>query len=248
MTNQEALRTLLKAEATLKSAKTGYTKNPNGPAWRTGLPMLWKVRLALGSTDNGRALAEAHGLLKLTEKGYEPTAPRWREAMRIIDAVEADLYRPPVPSLGPCIRGGKPVLLESPTHNTDGLYKRTGSHYAAFDFGWDAGLTVIAWEKIKVTDQSSAMGADAFYGIGLESDLPFWLGHITRSPATGTVIARGKSITAIAAISGADHGHLGFDGRPLMPGTKDFTWGKPVGRDYTLGGPTYMQQLLKAWA
>lgn len=242
LTDAQRLTKLLTAEGLLKQTKAGY--RPDRPYWKRGMPLLWDVRQSLDG-ELGLMLAEAHGLLKLTEKGYDPRAPRWREAMLLIDTVEADLAGPPIPYLGPVIPGGKPLNLHAPTHNTDGLKKRTGSDYPAVDFGWKAGLPILAPEPLVVTDQSSAQGADAFYATG-DSGLKHWLGHIVKAPATGLRFARGQIVARIAAISGADHGHWGIDARPLIG--HDLTWGKPVGEDYTFGGPTYGQQLTKALA
>lgn len=243
MTDKQRLAKLLQAEAALKQTKAGYA--PDRPHWRRSMPLLWDVRQSLGGRAEGVALAKAHGLLKQTEHGYDPRARRWREAMHLIDTVEAQLASPPVPYLGPVIPGGKPILLESPTHNTDGLYRRTGSQYPAFDFGWHAGLKVLAPEGWEVTRQSSAQGADAFYATG-DSGLRYWLGHIVKAPATGQRFTKGQTVATIASIPGVDHGHLGIDARPLIG--HDMTWGKPVGRDYTFGGPTIGQQLTRALA
>lgn len=240
MTDKQRLAKLMQAEALLKRARAGYA--PDRPYWRRGLPLLWEVRVSLPGQD-GTALAQAHGLLKQTEHGYDPRAARWRDAMRLIDQVEAHLAAPPIPNLGPVIPGGKPILLEAPTHNTDGLVGRTGSEYPAFDFGWQAGLEVLAPEGWEVTRQSSAQGADAFYATG-DSGLRYWLGHIVEAPATGQRFTRGQTVATIASIPGVDHGHLGIDARSLIG--RDLTWGKPVGRDYTFGGPTIGQQLARA--
>ena len=241
MTDKQRLEKLLRAESYLKRTTAGYS--PSGPWWKKGMPLLWEVRMSLGSTDDGLSLAEAHGLLKQTEKGYDPRAPRWKEAMALIDKVEASLAKPPVPNLGPVLYGGKPVLLEAPTHNTDGLFERTGSHYPAFDFGWIAGLEVLAPEDLHVTDQSSAMGADAFYATGV-SGLKYWFGHIVKAPANGVRFEKGNMLSRIALIPGADHGHLGIDARALIH--KDLKWGRNGnGPDYSFGSPTIGAQLAK---
>lgn len=251
LTDRQRLAKLLKAESLLKQTKAGYA--PDRPLWKRAMPLLWEVRLSLKGQASGLALADAHGLLKKTEKGYDPRGARWRDAMFLIDSVEAELAPTPGPNLGPIIVGGKPVLLESPTHNTDGLLDSpnvptgNGSEFPAFDFGWKAGLSIIAWETFEVMGQSSAMGADAFYGLGIESRMPFWLGHITSSPGDGQVVKRGQAFTKIAAIPGADHGHLGIDARPLIG--RDLRWGRNgTGPDYTFGSPTIGQQLTKALA
>lgn len=248
MSNAANLTKLLRSESILKQTKAGYT--PTGPNWRRGMPLLWEVRTNLGSSAEGIALAEAHGTLKKTEKGYDPHAPRWKHAMFIIDSVEEYLSQPIVPALGPVIPGGKSILLEAPTHETDGVFdspnvpKRNGgngSHYPAFDYGWDAGVKILAPEDLIITGQSSAMGADAFYALG-DSQLAYWFGHLTRSPATNTRFHKGQVMSTIAAIPGADHGHLGIDARKLTG--KDLKWGKRGnGPDYTYGSPTIGRQL-----
>lgn len=240
MTDQQRLTKLVRAESYLKQTTDGYT--PTGTWWKRGMPLLWEVRQSLGQSPDGLALANAHGILKHTDHGYTPRAHRWREAMALIDGVEASLHRPPVPNLGPVIPGGKPILLEAPTHNTDGL-AYTGSAYPAFDFGWKAGLWVLAPEQWRVTKQSSAQGADAFYATG-SSGLKYWLGHIVRAPATGTRFGRGDKVGVIAAIAGVDHGHLGIDARPLLD--RDLRWGRNGnGPDYSFGAKTIGQQLLE---
>lgn len=248
MTDKQALKLLLEAEVSLKKTTRGYT--PAGPNWRSAMPKLWRVREGIRSATLGQELAVAHGLLKQTEHGYDPRAKRWKEAMRLIDHVEHELALPKVPQLGPVVEHGKSILLESPTHDTDGLYNSPNvpgghnkSHYPAFDFGWQAGLNVYAPEDIEVTGQSSAMGADAFYADG-ESGLRYWFGHITSSPFTGKDIHKGDFVSKIAAIPGSDHGHLGIDARRLIG--KDLIWGRNGnGPDYTFGAPTIGQQLAK---
>lgn len=246
VTDKQRLARLLKAEATLKKTTRGYS--PRGIYWRTGMPLLWAVRMDLGSTDNGLALAKAHGLLKQTTQGYSPRAARWAEAMDLIDAVEEDLRPMPVPGLGPVVAGGKSVLLESPTHNTDGLFGNPrcpdpSSHWPAFDFGWVAGKEVLAVEAMQVIQQSSAMGADAFYARG-ESGLLYWYGHIVKAPPTGHVLRQGARVSTIAAIPGADHGHLGIDARVLVG--RDLLWGRRGnGPDYTYGAPSIGVQLAR---
>jgi hypothetical protein len=243
MTDQQRLMTLLTAERYLKATRSGY--DPDGPNWKAGMPRLWKVRQDLGSSRLGQDLAEAHGLLKQTEKGYDPRAPRWSRAMRLIDGVEEQLRRPPVPDLGPVIRGDKSLLLWAPTHNTDGL-GFTGSDYPAFDSGWEAGLVVIAPERMRVTRQSSAQGADAFYASGV-STLDYWVGHIDRAPITGAVLDKGDRISQIAHIPGVDHLHWGIDARRLIG--RDLRYGRNGnGPDYTFGSPTIGRQLALALA
>lgn len=240
MTDRQRLDKLLRAEGYLKRTTKGFT--PTGVWWRQGMPLLWEVRQSLQDA-RGTELAVAHGILKQTDHGYDPRARRWREAMALIDGVEAALARPPVPALGPAVKDGKPLLLEAPTHNTDGLKRVTGSEYPAVDLGFKTGLAALAVEALVVTRQSSSQGGDAFYATG-DSGLRYWYGHLTGIPATGRRFQKGATVGRIAAIPGADHCHIGVDARALIG--HDLTWGKPVGRDYSFGGPTYGQQLAKA--
>lgn len=239
MTKKQQLTKLLTAERYLKKTQVGYT--PTGPNWQIGMKKLWEVRLDLGNTTNGKALSEAHGLLKKTEVGYTATAPRWKSAIKLIDSVEQDLQGSGVPNLGPVVLGEKSLLLCFLTHETAGLYKRTGSHYPAVDTGWTAGERVIAPESLIVTRQSSARGADAFYATG-KSGLKYWIGHINKAPATGTKFLKGEVMCRIAIIPGADHLHWGIDARGLVH--RDLRWGRRGnGPDYTYGSPTVGQQL-----
>ena len=149
MNDAQALAKLLKAESILKQTEAAYSET--GPRWKIAMPLLWEVRKDINSTVLGEKLAVAHGLLKETEKGYDPQAPRWQKAMAIIDDVEAELHRTPVPNLGPVLKGDKSLLLWVPTHQTDGLFRGTGSHYPAFDSGFgQVGRTIVAPERLKV--------------------------------------------------------------------------------------------------
>lgn len=249
MTDQKALEQLLKAEALLKTTKLGYA--PDRPVWKRAMPMLWEVRKGVRDRELGAKLAQAHGILKETEKGYEPTAPRWKKAMRLIDQVEAKLHQPPIPNLGPVVRGDKPVLLWVPTHNTDGL-EYTGSRYPAFDSAFGrVGAVLVAPERLRVRRQSSADGADAFYATGV-STIEWWFGHIVTAPATGRWFDRGEpmgKVARIAASDGGPHLHTGMDCRKLIG--RDLLYGgqrKPSDRprDYTFGSPPVGVQLKAA--
>lgn len=250
LSDRQRLSMLLDAEALLKQTTRGYT--PTGTYWRRAMPLLWTVRMDMRNTHDGLLLAEAHGLLKNTQKGYDPYAWRWREAFERIDYVEAGLAAPPVPYLGPVVRGDKPLLLQVLTHETAGLYGNPNSpdpksHYPALDLGWHAGVDMIAPEPMTVTQQSSAQGADAYYADG-ESGIRYWVGHIVRALANGVRIARGAVLGKIAIIPGVDHGHLGVNARHLLNG-RDLLWGKyGNGPDYTYGSPTIGRQLERGMA
>lgn len=245
MNDRQRLDKLIRAEGYLKNATAGYS--PTGPWYKRGMPLLWEVRQSFPAGDpRGALLAEAHGLIKDVENGYSPTAPRWREAMRRIDAVEADLAVPPIPNLGPVEPGGKPILYQQLSHETAGLFARTGSHYPAWDMGWDSGDPILAPEPLRVRRQSSAQGADAFFAVG-ESTIDYWVGHIISAPPTGRTFKRGEIIARIAAIPGADHGHIALNAKPLIG--KDLLWGRNGnGPDYTWGAPPIGKQLAAALA
>ena len=189
--------------------------------------------------------------LRKTKEGFttHPDGPRWRAAMPKLDKAIAELERPKVivPNLGPVVENGLAVLLQAPTHETEGLHARTGSFYPAFDTAFGAaGRWVIAPEALTITAQSSSQGGDAFYALGA-SGLKFWFGHCDRAPATSTKFRKGQRIARVAAISRADggpHCHLGIDARPLIG--RDLRWGaNGNGPNYTYGSPTIGAQLTK---
>ena len=249
MTRQQALDKLLRAEGYLKNTTAGYS--PTGPWWKRGMPLLWEVRKALPD-PNGQMLAEAHGILRLTEKGYKvnPNGPNWKAALKLIDAVEADLFVPPIPALGPALRDHKSVLLYVPTHNTDG-----------FDGVWPAfddtivrvGSIVIAPEACRVIDHTGSDGGVGFKVRG-DSGIIWLFLHCAVRPNKGARFGKGEKLSSIARIrpdQGGPHLHLGCDTRPLIGmwllyGGQRKPSDRP--RDYTYGSPTIGKQLASALA
>jgi hypothetical protein len=143
-----------------------------------------------------------------------------------------------VPDLGPIYRGGRSLLLQDLTHETDGI-----DGFPAFDDGWRAGRVVIAPERLTVTVQSGSQGGDAFFARG-DSKIEYWIGHLTRSPANGTVFAKGATMSQIAAIpasQGGPHVHTGINAKPLCG------FELLHHTNYTHGAPTVGEQLRK-WA
>lgn len=143
-----------------------------------------------------------------------------------------------VPDLGPIYRGGRSLLLQDLTHETDGV-----PGYPAFDDGWKAGRAVIAPERLTVTQQSGSQGGDAFYAQG-DSSIEYWIGHVVRAPATGTRFRKGTTLSTIASIpysDGGPHVHTGINARPLI--------GHELlhHTDYSHGAPTVGEQL-RRWA
>lgn len=248
MTRQQALDKLIRAEVHLKSTKRGYVDNPNGPHWRTGMPLLWEVRQGLGSSREGLKLAKAHGVLKDTEHGYQqaPNGPRWREATRLIDQVQESLRVPPVPALGPALSNHKSVLLYAPTHDTDGF---DGVWPAFDDTNVRVGSAVLAVERCKVVDHTGSAGGVGFKVLG-ESGIVWLYLHCDTRPRMGATFDRGEKVSAIARIrpdQGGPHLHLACDTRPLIG--RWLKYGRDGnGPDYTYGSPTIGQQLAAALA
>ena len=182
--------------------------------------------------------------LKRTREGYttHPDGPYWQKALPRLRAVAADLRRPvtTVPQLGPVLEDGLDILLQAPTHNTDGV-----PAYPAFDSGFgQAGRWIIAPELLTVTRQSGAIGGDAFYATG-RSKIDYWFGHIVPAPATGRTYRKGERIARIADQRGTDHVHLGLDVRAITGGRSLLYGRNGNGPDYTYGAPTIGAQLAK---
>ena len=179
---------------------------------------------------------------KLTT-GFDPKGGHWKKVMAALQKLENDAVAPKlpnVPDLGPCIKGGRDVLLEDCTHTTSGI-----PGYSAFDTGFGmAGLAVVAPEALTITDDTSgAQGGDAFYAVG-KSGLKYWFGHIAHVPKQGTKFRKGQQLTTIANQEHTDHLHLGIDARPLIG--KTLLYGKTgSGPAYTHGSPSIGRQLAK---
>lgn len=180
-----------------------------------------------------------------TAEGYltHPNGPQWVKVEAGMARLIRDLERKPVPSLGPVLEDGLDMLLQAPTHNTDGV-----PHYPAYDTGFgQAGRWVIAPEMLTVTQQSGALGGDAFYASG-RSGISYWVGHISPAPATGRQFRKGERISRVANQSGVDHVHWGLDVRKLTGGVGLKYGANGNGPDYTWGSPTIGAQLAKLMA
>lgn len=185
--------------------------------------------------------------LRKTREGFvtHPDGPRWRAAMPKLDKAIVQLTRPAVvvPNLGPVLEDGLAMLLQAPTHNTDGV-----PNYPAYDTGFgQAGRWIIAPEALVITRQSSAMGGDAVFARGT-SKIEYWIGHLTPAPATGTRFAKGAKIAKIANQAATDHVHWGLDVRALTHGVGLKYGANGDGPDYTYGSPTIGAQLAKLMA
>lgn len=196
-------------------------------------------------------LQRAEQILKNTEHGYTPDARRWKEAMKLLDEVEAALERPPtppVPALGPVKPGGKTILLHQLTHNTDGF---PGVWPAFDDTIVSVGTKVLAPEACKVIDHTGSDGGVGFKVRGASKIVHLFL-HCASRPAIGTTFVKGKPMSSVAKVradQGGPHIHYAIDTRPLIG--KWLLYGgqqKPtdVPRDYTFGSPTVGVQLHKA--
>lgn len=174
-----------------------------------------------------------------TSKGYKenPNGPNWQAGMEKCNRLLKDLQPPPIPQLGPVLENGLAMLLQAPTHNTDGV-----PGYPAYDTGFgQAGRWIIAPEELVITRQSGAMGGDAVFARG-KSKIEYWIGHITPAPATGTRFLKGARIARIANQTATDHVHWGLDTRPLTGQSLKYG-ANGNGPDYTYGSPTIGAQL-----
>jgi len=188
-------------------------------------------------TDKQRLakVRQARVAYRKTTRGYTPGGVHWRTVDRLLDELERDLARPPVPPLGPIVQGGKSILLEDCTHLTSGL------GWPAFDAGFKVGLAVVAPEACVVDDDtSSSQGGDAFYVKGV-SGIRYWVAHITAVPRLGTAFRKGQKMTTISADHPRPHVHLAVDARALLGGKH-----LESHTNYTHGAPTIGQQLAKA--
>ena len=202
-------------------------------------------------TDQQRLdkLLKAEQLLKNTEHGYTPDAFRWKQAMKLLDEVEASLERPPtppVPALGPVKPGGKSVLLHQLTHNSDGF---EGVWPAFDDTNVKVGTAVLAPEACKVISHHGSDGGVGFKVRGVSKILHLFL-HCASRPSIGASFIKGAKISTVARIrpdQGGPHIHYALDTRPLIG-----TWLKygrnGNGPDYTYGSPTIGVQLTKELA
>lgn len=186
--------------------------------------------------------------LKATTAGYRkaPTGVHWRTAFALLEELEADLSAPPpppVPALGPVVKGGQTVLEHDLTHITDGL-TADGSVWPAFD---DAighpGMVVIAPEPGVVTGHGHAKRRDGrpdgqsvnvFVG---QSGIEYWIGHVENVAPVGARVRKGGRLGTISPNHEQPHVHVGVNALRL------------VGRDlehhtdYTHGAPTVGAQL-----
>jgi len=197
-------------------------------------------------TDEQRLakLVRAEQLLKNTEHGYTPEARRWKQAMALIDEVEASLERPPtppVPALGPVKPGGKTVMLHQLTHNTDGF---TGVWPAFDDTNVSVGTSVLAPEACKVIDHTGSDGGVGFKVRGASGIIHLFLHCASRPPMSASFVKGAKlsSVARITATQGGPHIHYALDTRPLIK--KWLKYGRDGnGPDYTYGSPTVGVQL-----
>ena len=189
-------------------------------------------------------LREAIAELKLTGQGYvqwqqDKDGGHWPAAMTRLRKLEKDLLPDPVPPLGPIRNGGKSLLTQQLTHNTDGIPR-----FPALDDNWGSGSILIAPEPMKViAPYTSANPGAAFYALG-RSNIEYWIGHIYRSPAIGKEFTKGQEIGRTVAQTGAEHAHWGLNVERLFGEGVQLKYGKNGnGPDYTYGSPTIGEQL-----
>jgi len=197
-------------------------------------------------TDKQRLakLRAAKSELQKTTAGYTPSGVHWSKAMDLLEEIELDLAaHPPVPVLGPVIKGGTSVLKQDLTHATGGL-----PGYPAFDDGiGHPGKQVIAPERLTVTRQSSARRRDgspdgkAFHATGA-STIKYWFGHVDHAPTVGSVFQKGQAMSTISANHEAPHVHVGINTDTLLGHELDHH------TNYTHGAPTVGAQLTRGLA
>lgn len=197
-------------------------------------------------TDRQRLalLRSAVADLKRTGQGYiqwsagGKTGGYWKSAVAKLGTLEDDLEPPKVPQLGPLWRGGRAVLNQAPTHNTDGI-----PLYPAIDDGWVAGREILAVEDMTViAPYTSANPGAAFYAKG-KSLIRYWYGHLDRSHAVGKRFVKGQVVGRVAYGS-SPHAHLGINIELLVGAGRQLKYGaNGNGPDYTYGSPTIGTQL-----
>jgi hypothetical protein len=139
------------------------------------------------------------------------------------------------PDIGPLEKGGASLLDFALSHDTTGI-----ALFPATDTVWTKGTTIIAPEKITITQASSSNPGDACYAKG-ESGAEYWFGHMVEAPPVGKVISKGGTIGKVGAWSGhTPHCHCGVNVESL--------WGKGKelkhGENYSVTGiPTIRTQL-----
>lgn len=196
-------------------------------------------------TDKQRlaVLNKAIAELKVTKQGYTPLGVHWREAMKNLNALAADLKPEPKPSvkvplLGPIWAGGKSVLLQDLTHETAGV-----PLYPAFDDAFVEGREIIAPENMTVSRASSSTPGLAFYAVG-ESHIKYWFGHLDRTHPPGKSFKKGAVIGRVCRnkVGGGPHCHCGLNVEELLGRGKQLIHHT----NYTHGAPLVGVQLKQA--
>jgi len=196
-------------------------------------------RLELLRSLKQDAMATKQGFVQWDEN-REGT--HWRDWLRKMQKLEADLLPDPLPAFGPIRRGGKNFLTYQLTHNTDGI-----PLYPAFDDNWGVGTISIAPEPMVVISPYTSSNPGAACYMRGASKIEYWIGHLTRSPRIGTRFVKGQEIGRSVAQSGAEHTHWGINVEALLGRGKQLRYGaNGNGPDYTYGSPSIGVQLRDA--
>jgi hypothetical protein len=134
----------------------------------------------------------------------------------------------------------KSLLDYAPTHDTSGI-----PLFPAVDLAWGAGVSMYAPEDCVVdTRDTSSSPGEAFY-LTLACELRVWVGHLDRDWPLGHRFRKGDLIgKTIWQPKGKSHGHTGVNAEAFLGKGKQFRYGRDGdGPDYTLGSPTYREQL-----
>lgn len=164
----------------------------------------------------------------------------WSELLRFIPPKGKAMLpqKPVVPKLGPIRSGGKSILLQDLTHETDGI-----PLYPAFDDAFYQGTLIIAPEDMTVSRPSSSRPGQAFYATGV-STIRYWFGHLDRTHAAGVRFAKGDVVGRVAPnhIGGGPHCHVGLNVELLLGEGRQLAHHN----NYTHGAPTVGAQLAAA--
>lgn len=156
------------------------------------------------------------------------------------------IHVPTIPDLGPWCRGGMSLLDYDMTHA--GKLKKGTLLYPACDGAWGAGTDIIAPERLKIYQDSSAVrrngdpDGDAFYAVGV-SGTEYWVAHLVYNhKLLGKWVAKGMFLADVSRNHDEPHGHLGVYAQGTRIGGRKF--GKELlhNINYKHGKPTIREQ------
>jgi hypothetical protein len=135
----------------------------------------------------------------------------------------------------------KSLLDYAPTHDTSGI-----PLFPAVDLAWGAGVSMFAPDDCVVSTRDTSANPGEAVFLTLACELRIWMAHIDRDYPLGHRFRKGDFIgkTVDTEKGGGPHGHVGVNGEHYLGKGKQFKYGRDGnGPDYTLGSPTYREQL-----